>query len=206
MLRCQLVCTMVRHLGLWQLPKAAMWKCTTMHSSLFCSQQTCRLAHVASCSMERASCLRICCWCSCPALPAACLLLLQGIDSVTDCVMRHISCSQKQLQHLSLRRYAPHQYSACTRTVLFAASFLGARGRVVPRLPCSSQLAGLCAVLHALPGQLLVAALPHHSLPVLHGHTRCWLMSLLHDADSHYRYCCCCCCCCLCGPCAVVTA
>ncbi|WIA08666.1 hypothetical protein OEZ85_008093 [Tetradesmus obliquus] len=30
-------------------------------------------------------------------------LYVQGIDSVTDSVMRHISCSQKQLQHLSLR-------------------------------------------------------------------------------------------------------
>jgi hypothetical protein len=30
-------------------------------------------------------------------------LLLQGMDSVTDCVMRHISSSQKQLQQLALR-------------------------------------------------------------------------------------------------------
>lgn len=29
--------------------------------------------------------------------------LLQGMDSVTDCVMRHISNSQKQLQQLALR-------------------------------------------------------------------------------------------------------
>lgn len=40
-------------------------------------------------------------------------LYVQGIDSVTDCVMRHISCSQKQLQHLSLRRCGPRECSAC---------------------------------------------------------------------------------------------
>lgn len=36
-------------------------------------------------------------------LLASLLAYPQGIDSVTDCVMRHISCSQTQLQHLSLR-------------------------------------------------------------------------------------------------------
>jgi hypothetical protein len=34
---------------------------------------------------------------------AVCFRGVQGMDSVTDCVMRHISASQKQLQQLALR-------------------------------------------------------------------------------------------------------
>lgn len=39
----------------------------------------------------------------CVCVLAADCWLLQGMDSVTDCVMRHISASQKQLQQLALR-------------------------------------------------------------------------------------------------------
>jgi hypothetical protein len=36
-------------------------------------------------------------------IPALLTLVLQGMDSVTDCVMRHVSASQKRLRQLALR-------------------------------------------------------------------------------------------------------
>lgn len=110
-----------------------------------------------------------------------CAYNLQGMDSVTDCVMRHVSASQKQLQQLALRcgysltPFGLRQLSALANLAVLSVGACPAISRAsleaftATHTRLGTLLEGACPLLPDSSQSALCALAPEHVLRALAG-------------------------------------